>query len=478
MNNRSFIQDRIPGLICLLILISPALDVLSYWINYFSFSNALTLGMRLAVLMILLVLGFYLAPSKKPYLIMGGVLLLLTAGHVAACMQVGYAEPMGDLTNLLRIYILPLTTLCFMTFLQAFPEYSQKFSGCFVCCLLAIAAVELLSTITGTDPHTYPNKAIGVLGWFYYANSQSAILVMLVPISIFSVSRKSIPGAMVISILGLSMLYLFATRLAYLGLILTGLGLGIAFWFSEKSARPLAALLLVLTVGFAALLPLSPMVKNQTLVAENAVKKQQLMDELIAEDEAKARADGLTEEEVAVERLRSAYMEYLPGLVDTFGLERTAEAYGYSERASDIADFRRAKITYSKMLLEDSPALSAVFGMELSRWRYQTMTYDVENDFHGVFFLCGAVGLALLLIFLMYFVLSLLLQLIKCPKALLEPELMSLCIACISCAAHIYATSGVLRRPNVSFYLAICLALVWEYTRKLHRNDKKIEKAP
>ena len=477
MTNRSPLYDRIPGLICLLILISPALDVLSYWINYLSFSSALTLGLRLAVLLILLALGFFLAPSKKPYLILGGILLLLTAGHVAACIQVGYAEPIDDLTNLLRIYILPLTTLCFMTFLQVYPEHSQKFTGGFVFCTLFIAGVELISTLTGTDPHTYPNKAIGILGWFYYANSQSAILVMLVPISIFSVSRKTVPGAMAMSVLGMGMLFLFATRLAYLGLVLTGLGLGVAFWFSEKTARPLAALLLGLTVLFVVLFPVSPMVKNQTLVAENAVKKQQLMDELIAEDDAKARSAGLSNEEVAVERLRSAYMEYLPGLVDIFGLQRTAEAYGFSDRASDIADYRRAKITYSKMLLEDSPTLSAVFGMELSRWRYQDFTYDVENDFHGVFFLCGAVGLVLLIGFLLYFALPLLVRFVKDPRAFLSPELMCLCIACISCGAHIYATSGVLRRPNASFYLAICLALVWEYTRKLIWNGKTVPKA-
>lgn len=97
------------------------------------------------------------------------------------------------------------------------------------------------------------------------------------------------------------------------------------------------------------------MTKNQTLVAQNAVLKQENIDTLVTQDTALAESQGLSGDELKLYALESAYDTYLPGLVEQFGLARTAEAYGYSQKASDICDVRRAKLTYSRLLLEDSP---------------------------------------------------------------------------------------------------------------------------
>ncbi len=40
----------------------------------------------------------------------------------------------------------------------------------FLLVLLIVAAVEVVSVLTGTNPYTYPNKSLGILGWFYFAN--------------------------------------------------------------------------------------------------------------------------------------------------------------------------------------------------------------------------------------------------------------------------------------------------------------------
>jgi hypothetical protein len=387
---------------------------------------------------------------------------------VVACIQVGYGQPFKDLTNQIRIYLLPLTAISFMTFLQELPDAWDRVQRGFLGCLCLIGGICLVSRITGTDPCTYSDKRIGVLGWFYFANSQSAILSMLVPVTIVYVARRwsrFLPIAAV-SLLGLGLLFLLGTRLAYFALILTGLVLSVTLWLGHCGPRSGAVFLLALTVLLGVLLPVSPMVKNQTLVAQNAVIKQENIDAMVAQDTEAGEQAGLTEEELKYESLRSAYETYLPGLVANFGLQRTAAFYDYSDRASDICDVRRAKISYSEMLLEDSPTLSYVFGMELGRWDYENVSYDVENDFHGIFFLCGGVGLLLLLCFLGYFAFCVLRRIWKAPKRVLSPEVVGLIISCISCAAHIYATAGVLRRPNASFYLAVCLAAVWYLVRK------------
>jgi hypothetical protein len=466
MQNAS--RSRIASLILLLILVQPLLDVLSFWLNARGIGNTVTLGLRLGLLVGVLLLGICLSDHKRIYLYTAGVLILYTAGHVVACIQIGYAQPFKDLTNQVRIFLLPLTAISFMTFLQELPDAWERVQRGFLGCLCMIGVICLLSRVTGTDPCTYPDKRIGVLGWFYFANSQSAILSMLVPVSIVYVARRwgrFLPTAAV-SILGLGLLFLLGTRLSYFALILTGLGLCVTLWVCHCGPRSGAVFLLVLTVLFGVLLPVSPMVKNQTLVAKNAVIKQEKIDTMVAQDTEAGEQAGLTEEELQYESLRSAYETYLEGLVGNFGLQRTAAFYDYSDRASDICDVRRAKISYSEMLLEDSPILSYVFGMELGRWDYEDMSYDVENDFHGIFFLCGGAGLFLLLCFLGYYVFQVLRGLGKAPKRVLSPEVVGLSISCIGCAAHIYATAGVLRRPNASFYLAVCLAAVWYLVRK------------
>ena len=461
-------------LILALIVVQPLLDVMSYWLNVGGAENTLTLALRLGLLLITVVLGFCLAEKRRYYYITAAVLLLLALGHVLACVQYGYAQPVRDLTNLVRIYLLPLTALSFCTLLRRFPELRQKIPGALTICLGLILVVEILATVTGTDPHTYANKSIGLLGWFYTTSSQSAILCMLVPIAVVYVCKKfatPLPG-MLTALIGMGMLFLFATRLALMGCIFTGLVLGLCLLLHKKRIQGIW--LMVLAVVFALLIPVSPMTKNQQLVQENAVLKQEDIDHLVAQDELMERKvsraanshleqkTAQTSDEQPERKLRSAYETYLPGLVEQFGLTRTAEAYNYSQSASDICDVRRAKITYSKLLLEDSPASAKLFGMELSRWDTETSSYDVENDFHGIFFLSGGVGLILLLGYFGWFVVLVIRGFVKKKFALLTPEFVALLVSLVTCAAHIYATSGVLRRPNASFYLAVCLALCWK----------------
>ncbi len=466
--------DRTPlyYVVLALIVVQPVLDVISYWLNYSSAGNTVTLILRLVLLMLTVLLGFTLSKRRRAYFITAAVLLLLTLGHVIACKQFGYAQPVQDLTNLVRIYLLPLTALSFRTLLRRFPNLRKGIPMAFTLCLGIILVVEVLATVTGTDPRTYASNSVGVLGWFYHANSQSAILCMLAPVAIVYVYRRfSSPIPFLItSIAALGMLFLLATRLALLGCILTALCLGLCLLLRKQRLQGLW--LLALTVVLALLIPLSPMTKNQQAVQENAALEQEEIDQMVSRDQFfSQRTNSIrnfmfsttTRQDTSdTDRLRTAYKTCLPGLVEQFGLERTAQAYDYSLSASDLCDVRRAKRTYSRLLLEDSPASAKLFGMELSRWNTDSGSYDVDDDLHGIFYQCGGVGLVLLLGFLGYFVLLVFRAFGRKKLALLTPDFVALLVALATCAAHIYATSGVLRRPNASFYLAVCLALCWK----------------
>ena len=127
--------------ILLLILAQPFLDVISYWLNTSGSENTLTLALRLALLLITALWGFRLAENRRPYYLTAAVLAVFTLCHVAACMQAGYAQPIRDLTNLVRIYLLPMTVLSFLTFLRRFPELRSRIPGAFLLCLLVILLV-------------------------------------------------------------------------------------------------------------------------------------------------------------------------------------------------------------------------------------------------------------------------------------------------------------------------------------------------
>jgi hypothetical protein len=222
-----------------------------------------------------------------------------------------------------------------------------------------------------------------------------------------------------------------------------------------------AAVLLALSVLAAAGYGISPMTKNAQLVARNKVLKQQDIIEKVAADEKEALAEGLKGDALAAARLENAYETYLTGPTGRFGLERTAEWYDYSTDAGDIADVRREKLTYNRMLLEDNPGLSLWFGLEREDLTYDGESYDAENDFHGIYYLCGAVGLGLLVAFLGFFLLRIALALVRDFRGTLTPEAVGCGLALICGLAHAYFTAGVLRRPNATFYLAALLAMAF-----------------
>lgn len=469
---RDRLATRLPQIVLILCLLQPCLDVLSYWLDHAGLSNTPTLLLRFALLGCMVLLGFLLTERRGYYFITAGILAVYTAGHLFFCWKNGYMDPVGDLTNLVRIYQLPLITLSFITCLRRNEKCLSSIRLGFTLSLGLILLVELLSVLTGTNPYTYPNKSIGLLGWFYFANAQSAILSMLVPVAVaFLLERFRYHPlwSFLCSLAAFAMLYFFATRLAYAALLGTAVAFFVALLLLKKlqkspSGRAAVTLLLcaILAVG---LVSFSPMEKNSEMVAANKILKQADIDALVAADAAAAEAEGLSGDELRLASLRSAYEKYLPGPTGRYGLERTAAVYDHSTDAGVLADERLQKLNYCRMLLEDQP-ISRLFGLELADMTFDGEIYDVENDFHGIYYLCGAVGLALLLVFLLWFLWRILAALFRDFKGRFTMETVGYGVALICSLAHAYFTAGVLRRPNTTFYLAVILAAVWALTRK------------
>lgn len=454
----------LPQLMLLLFVVQPVMDVVSYWLTAAGAGNTVSLLLRFGVLAVVGLSGFLLSQRRRRYILLGAVLLLLAAGHMWACSTAGYNDPVSDLTNYIRVAQIPLFTLCFVTFLEESGEdgYTAMERG-FTINFCVIILVQILSAVTGTNPYTYPNKSIGLLGWFYFANSQSAILSALVPVVLMQAIRKKRLSHIIVStVLSFAALYLFATRLAYLAVFVCAGGLVIVMLLCRSLHKRAAAVLLCGGLLCAAGYTVSPMYRNQAMHQGIVREKQQKADEMIAEAE---RLNGTTAEQSPEICLLPVYEEHLGGLVERFGAHRVMEQYGYTRDAERLSGWREMKITYCHFLMEDVGWPGVMFGLELPDMTWDGETYDVENDFHGIFFLYGAVGLLAFLLFLLYFIWLIIRAMVRDFSRYVTLEAGAFGISLCMLLVHIYCTAGVLRRPNASFYLAAVLAAIYYFVK-------------
>jgi len=479
---RSVLTEKLPGIVLLLFLFQPLMDVISFWLTELGKSNVMTLLLRFGVLGMTVLTGFLLSHRKSIYWIAAGICLMIGIGHIYALYD--YAAPaslVSDLTNYVRVLQMPLTAMCLITFLRENPRCYEAMKHGVVGSLAIILVVEVLAIVTGTDPHTYVDGR-GVLGWFNNTNSQSSILCMIVPVSMaWSYEKKGVqsPWFWMISLGGLGALFLLGTRLGLFSLVASGFGLGLSQIIIKPSRWKQAICFVLAAVVFLCLLPMSPMTSHQGTYSMVQTNRQAIIDERLAAYDLKPLDEaGISEEELQerkalwIEALSYTYSYHAEDFVKIFGLEQTIEHYNYSKDINVITEQRPKKLMFGELLMENSPLSARLFGVELARFTVGKNIYDVENDFHGVYFLYGWVGLAAMCLFLLYFIWLILKALLKNFKQYFTMEAASWGVALVCCLLHVYNTAGVLRRPNASFYLAAVLAAIYYLVQVKEYSEK------
>lgn len=461
-------QSRISRAVFALFAAQPLLDVLSYLTQGVNNADIFTLGLRMFLLVAFFVLGFVKSGRKVAYYCLAGgaaLFYLLHAGSLYLAGGFTLSALVKDATNFVRVLQLPMMALALCSLFAADKgAWNAALYGC-LAALGIIALVMLLSRLTGTDPTTYRNKGIGVCGWFYFANSQSAILSALAPLALYVTRKYGKLATLLTALFSTALLFLLGTRLAYGCAIIVTVGTLLCWAITRKLDWKRATALLLCAVACACCLQFSPMMENQTCSSENTMQKQERIDTLLWQGrqdypEGDARA------------FEAAYRAYMPGLVERFGIERVAEVYDYSEKASDICDVRRMKRTYCELLLQDAPLSVRLFGLNFAEMDYAGESFDAENDFHGIYYLYGAVGLAGMLALFAYAIYRIVRALLRDFKHYFTPEAAACGIAFFTLLLHCYFTAGVLRRPNASIYLSLMFAGIWYLTRRAPEAEK------
>ena len=177
--------------IWVLILSQPVLDAVSYWAAELNMSSTLTLGVRMLILAVTVIIAFALSKRKRYYLLTAVILAAFWAAHMLTCRRVGYVSPITDTTNFVRVAQLPVYTLALITLLRTAGDIPALIERALSADLWIIAVISVLAVVTGTNNPTYPKWGIGISGWFALPNSQSAIYGVLTLITVLSAVREN-----------------------------------------------------------------------------------------------------------------------------------------------------------------------------------------------------------------------------------------------------------------------------------------------
>ena len=504
------LTEKLPVLVMILFLLQPVLDVAGYWQEHLGISNIMTLSVRMLLLTGSFALGFVMSERKRYYAAAVCIFAAHMLLHAYACAvrPGGYTAPARDLLNLVRIYYLPMMTICLVTFMKKNGEVLTAVRKAFVLVLLTIGLVQALSVLTGTNPYTYPMYFVGVLGWFLWTNSQSAILSMLLPVAVLYMAERRenrLLPLLLVTAAGEASLFFLGPRLAFASLLAGGGLAAASLLVIRRACWKHALAVLLVTIFFAALYRVSPTHERAGFtymenyyewerVEQLEIQYSGTVAEILSSDNkagsgilsvlegdagtSDSSLASLTEEILDAENAdkleelyRSKYL--LWSVVERFGRDRVFQLYQYTADPEILGNVRKVKISFCRLLMEEAGLTSRLFGLNLQEMTFTREdkdgflvvdNFDVENDFHGLFFLAGVTGLLLMTAFIAVIALRALFVTIRAPKTYFTLKMASMGIAFALAMGHAVFTASVLRRTNASIYLAAVLAALWYLT--------------
>ena len=455
-------------LICLLAA-QPLLDALAY----FDRGGAATAAgyLRLLVLLLLPLCLLLTLREKKRFLLLLCLMGLYSLLHILNGFRVGYISLYFDVAYLVRVLQVPVLALCFCELIRDEQSKQQAIRGV----LLAATLVGLgliLAWLSGTGNVTY-GEGLGYSGWVIDDN-RNAHSILLVILSVFCVclaikTEKTLPTLAAPALVFVAFLT-NGTKGCYYSLYAIFGSLAL-FLLLEKPVlgrrlrRPALLVLVLLMILGIVIYPYTP--RARVTAMESTVYGRQ------GEIEAGAAALGYdlagmsAQERFDNEEVRGIFAYYyyryfigvLPDIFDRFGMDRVLLHYDMTTDVNRLINTRVMKIAYADMLWEDADLLTKLVGFEVSELGFDG-THDLENDWPAIFYYYGVLGLALYAAFIAWFLWLILRRLRQDFRGsfTLDNFMLLLCLALQLGLAQF--SGALLRRPNVSIYLSLVLALI------------------
>lgn len=458
----------------LLIVLQPILDVVAF----FNQNEVATVAgyIRLGIMILLPLVVLITRKGGRRVWIAFAVMGFYTGLHVLNGFRSGYISLYFDLSYLVKVLQMPVLAVCFSCLIDSEQTRRQAYRGLWIAAGL-LALIMAAAYVTHTGNSTY-GEGIGFSGWVINDN-RNAHSIILVTLSVFAVCLAVINGRKFWAILipfavaagflinGTKGCYysLFAIFGGYLLFMLLD-GIVHRRRLKKRMVLLLAALMIVSVVIY----PYTPRYKvsqAQAGAAHEGEIEAALLEKNI--DISKMTPEQRFQDPQVREVFSYYYLRYmvgvLPDLFERFGMDRVLQYFHMSTDVAMLIDTRQIKLCYAGLLWEDCDLQTKLVGFEVSELGFDG-THDLENDWPALYYYYGYFGLGLYGLFVLYFILRLLRKLFTDFKRSFTEENFALGLSLALLLGLAQFSGAVLRRPNVSIYLALVLGLIWYQTRR------------
>lgn len=472
---RASIKDRLAeNWLTLLIALQPLLDVLAFW----TANETATIAGYIRLL-ILLALPLWLLlhlKEKKRFVLSMAVIGLYCLLHVLNGFRVGYLNLAFDVSYMLRVVQMPVLAICFVFLIREEQTKRQAYRGIAAATFFTLLFL-LLAFVTGTGNTTYP-EGFGFSGWVISDNrcAQSIILVSLAVFCEYFSLQSRHKWLVVVTPALITLVFLTnGTKACYYALFAIFFAFAAVLVLEKpilgKKVRWLAVCSLVLLMGFSVVIyPYTPRAKVSAHISQSA-KPGEIEEALLEKgiDISDMSLEERFNDPVVKEVFTHYYIKYIgvqPDLYERFGMDRVLLHYRMTTDVAKLIDQRVMKLAYADMIWEDTDFLTKLVGYEVTEIGTNG-DYDMENDWPAIFYYYGYLGCALYVGFVLYFLLLVFRRLVKDFKGSFTEENVALLLCLLLQLGLAQFSGAILRRPNVSIYLALVLALIYFQTVRL-----------
>ncbi|MCR5577265.1 MAG: O-antigen ligase family protein [Oscillospiraceae bacterium] len=461
----------------LLIAVQPVLDIVAFWTR--SPSGTLAGVVRLAVMVALPLVLLFTLPEKKDRRDLALCLCaigLVCALHLANVLRLGAESLVYEISYTAKTAHMPVLAVCFLYAIRDTQTRNQAYWGLSLAAAVTALAL-LLSIVTGTANVTYGN-GLGVSGWVIddLRTANSTILVVLAAFATFCAvkSDKKLVNILVPALTAVCLI-LNGTMTCYLSIFLIFLGFSV-FLPLEKKIRgcrinkTAIAVLLAAAVLSAAAYPLTPKYKIRQQQTSFMDKTQTEFEQSL--DDAALDLSTLTREQILSDpEIHQLYEDYYwkclwilsPGMFEIYDIDEIMAKYDFTIDTTILLNTRILKRNFVSLMWDHSDTLTKLFGIDCSAaWLLGGV--DLENDWPAIFYYYGYVGFAAYAAFILYFVFLILRRLRRNFRTAFTADNFVILMCFVLLIGIAQYSGAVLRRPNVSFYLALILGLIYFQT--------------
>ena len=455
-----------------LIVMQPLLDIIAFWTK--NPDGTLAGYVRLLIMVCLpLYLLFTLRGSERKSFIFWMLGIgLVCALHIANTIRTGPVSLGFDISYTAKVAQMPILAVCFMYSIKNDQTRNQAYWGLFFAAGITAAALGL-SVLTGTANCTY-GEGLGVSGWVIDDNrcANSIILVTLAAFSIFCAVKSDKPFVNIaVPVIAAVVLIANGTMTCYMSIFVIFIGFAV-FLLLEKKIRGcnlnrLAVIALVaVAIASAAAYPLTPKYKIKQTQSDFAeLTQDDFNDELGAlgyDLDSMSNEEKLSNPEIHT-ALEDYYWKCLwiitPNMFERFDIDEIMLKYDFTTDAATLIDTRTIKNAYASLMWDHSDTLTKLFGIDVSDI-WLTGGMDLENDWPAIRYYYGYVGFAAYAAFILYFVYLIIRRLCRDFKGSFTADNFILLVTFALLIGLAQYSGAVLRRPNVSIYLALVLGLI------------------